>query len=108
LRGPDDKGKATDGKGSRFPIVFLGVHAAGNHQKEVEKVAKELNLGAPICIDQEGTQKASCGEFFARCEVRAIPTSVAVDEEGRIFAHGTFSDVFTTAAMQRRDKLTDK
>jgi hypothetical protein len=105
LRGPDDDGKVTGGKGSRIPIVFLGVHAAGDHQKEIEKVVKELNLGAPICIDQEGAQKAPGGEFFARCEVRAIPTSVAVDEEGRIFARGTFSDVYTAAA-QRRAKLT--
>lgn len=103
LRGPDDKGKATEDKDARFPIVYLGVHAAGANQKEIEKVVKEYALGAPICID-EGQQKG----FFARCEVRAIPTSVAVDEEGRVIAHGTFSDVLTAATQRRTKLLTDK
>jgi hypothetical protein len=106
LRGPG-KEKALEKKDSQIPIVFIGVHTPGTGRDEIEKVAKKYELGAPICIDRAGADKTSWGEFFARCQVRAMPTSIAVDEEGRILAHGTFSEVIS-AAGQHRIKMAEK
>jgi thiol-disulfide isomerase/thioredoxin len=110
LRGPDSKdkdAKERDRKPSHTPIVFIGVHAPGNSREEILKVVIARKLGAPIFIDLEDTTKTATGQFFGQCGVNAMPTSVAVDEEGRILAHGSFSDVLA-AVGRRRNKIAEK
>jgi hypothetical protein len=94
--------KKSDKKPAETPIVYIGVHTLGTHRKEIEKVASKYKLAAPICIDREGTDKSSWGEFFTGCQVYAMPTSVAVDEQGRILAHGTFSEAVAAAFARQR------
>jgi thiol-disulfide isomerase/thioredoxin len=97
------RGAEKDGSGPT--IVYIGVHAPGNRREDIVKVVKAQELAAPICVDQKSAEGA--GEFFDRCAVNAMPTSVAVDEEGRILAHGSLSEVLEAAA-KRREKLAEK
>jgi thiol-disulfide isomerase/thioredoxin len=99
LQHPTDQAQKN---GAPAPIVFIGVHAPGSSKEEIEKVVAKHKLAAPICIDQKGADASSWAEFFVRCRVNAMPTSVAVDEQGRILAHGVFSEVFTAAAERQR------
>jgi RNA polymerase sigma factor (sigma-70 family) len=108
LSGPDTKDTGAEEpveKASQIPIVFIGVHSPGS-RAEIEEVVNKYKLGAPICIDRKGAE-TSWGEFFEQCEIFGIPTSVAVDEKGRILAHGSFSEVII-AASQHRNEISEK
>jgi thiol-disulfide isomerase/thioredoxin len=102
----DEESQEPNKKGSKIPIVYIGVHAPGNSSEEIQKVVNKHKLRAPICIDRIGSDKSAPGEFFGRCAVNSMPTSVAVDEKGRILAHGSLSEVLTTVS-QRRNKLVE-
>jgi thiol-disulfide isomerase/thioredoxin len=90
-----------------IPIVFIGVHSPGSSRDEIEQVLKKRKLAAPICIDRVGKGESLWGEFFAQCAVDRLPTTVAVDEEGRIMDHGSFGDVMKKV-QQHCGKLTEK
>ena len=106
LSGPasDDKSsRQGDKNDSAIPIVFIGVHTAGNTREEIEKVVNTLKLRAPICVDSNASGDSGWGDFFGQCAVEAMPTTVAVDEGGRILAHGSFSAVFIKASQRSKN-----
>ncbi len=105
--GQENDPQERDKKVSQGPFI-IGVHPPGTSREEIEKFVKKHKLGAPICIDLKGNGE-SAGEFFGQCEANAMPTSIAVDEEGRILAHGSLSEAiaaatqrFATDALMRR------
>ena len=91
-------------EGIRHPIVMIGVHTKDGTVEEINKVVQKLELRAPICIDTDSSDQAGWGEFFARCRVRGMPTTVGVDEEGKIFAHGSFNSVYAEAMKRTRTR----
>ena len=98
----DDK---DDKKPKESPIVYIGIHAPGNSREEIDAVLKKYKLGAPICIDEKGKGKSAWGTFFGECDVNAMPTMIAVDEEGKILAYGHWlSEVLTKVAEHRAKK----
>ena len=106
LHGPASDKKDSeppDKKDSKTPVVFIGVHSRGNSKEEIEEVVNRLKLGAPICIDRNASGNDGLGDFFTQCEVDRMPTTVAIDEEGRILAHGFF-----TAASRRGRTNSEK
>ena len=111
LSDPYNPGKSpqdNEKKAGELPIVFIGVHAPGNIREEIEKVLKKHKLGAPICIDCAGPGKAAWGEFFAQCEIRGMPTYVAVDEEGRYLAERTWLSEIMEDVARHRDAVSEK
>lgn len=90
------------------PIVFVGVHVAVNAREEIDKVIDKHQLRAPICIDCQASGDFSWGDFCAQCAVDSLPTTVAVDEEGVVLAHGNFSEVYLQAAQRSRQPSEQK
>lgn len=90
------------------PLLFIGVHAPGNSREEIEKVLKKRKLAAPICIDHAEQGESPWGEFFAKCAVDRMPTTMAVDEGGRILAYGDFGDVMEKVRHHRDEAPAKK
>jgi hypothetical protein len=105
--GEIEDSRQVDAKSKLVPIVFIGVHAPGSKREEIEEVLKKRKLAAPICIDRAGKGMAAWGEFFASCAVDRMPTTIAVDEQGQIFAYGDFGQVMEKV-WQHRGKQAEK
>lgn len=90
------------------PLVIIGVHLPAKDLGEIQSVLNKYELKAPICIDQSTSDDHPWGEFFAACEVEQMPTSIAVDENGQILAHGSLSDILTAIRLHREKQANKK
>jgi hypothetical protein len=93
---------------SQPAMSFIGVHPPTTANEEIQAVLEKYSLEAPICIDRPADGKQPWGEFFAACEVNQMPLSVAIDEQGRILAHGSVSDVLSAVGEHRRKSSASK
>lgn len=85
---------------SKDDPVYIGVHAAGHGRDEVEAFAAKRELRAPLVIDRRWAD-SGVGAFFDALAVDRVPTTIAVDEEGRVLTHGTLVEALEAIAQRR-------
>ena len=101
LKGHEQPDKAS-GKESEPADTIIGVHTSTTATDKVRAVLEKHALRAPVCIDSPDDGGHSWGSFFAACHINEMPTSLAVDEQGRVLAIGSLPDVMTIIDEHRR------
>ncbi len=68
--------------------IIIGVHTAENDNDAVQAAISEHDMGYPVFVDVPPENGEGWGEFYQRFAVDRIPTSIVIDQEGKVAAWG--------------------
>ncbi|WP_010581681.1 redoxin family protein [Schlesneria paludicola] len=82
---------------SNSSIVIVGLHDCGSDLDGVAAFAKKRGLTFPIAIDQPNPKAQSFGTTFSAFGIDAMPTSVVIDQKGKVAYIGAFENAIEVA-----------